>query len=54
MFLTENADASRRFIANVFMWMFVALGYISPVRVHSLLTRHYSHIARSGYRPKRV
>jgi FtsH-binding integral membrane protein len=22
----ENADASRRFIANVFVWMFVALG----------------------------
>lgn len=25
----ENADASRRFIANVFMWMFVALGISS-------------------------
>jgi FtsH-binding integral membrane protein len=25
VFVTENADASRRFIATVFMWMFVAL-----------------------------
>lgn len=25
VFVTENADASRKFIANVFLWMFVAL-----------------------------
>jgi hypothetical protein len=37
----ENADASRRFIANVFVWMFVALGISAVCTIHLLLYRNY-------------